>query len=52
MLTVSVLTCNTDPQFSTTDADYIANNICAFSVISCWTQKVKVSNIFKITYVV
>lgn len=53
MLTVLVLTSDTDPQFLTTDADYISNNICTLlSVISCWTQKVKVSNILQTTYVV
>jgi len=39
MLTVLVLTSDTDPQLSTTDADYISNNICELlSAISCWTQ--------------
>lgn len=50
MLTVLVLTSDMDPQFLTTDADYISNNICTLlSVISCWTQKVKVSNILQTT---
>lgn len=50
---VGVPTSDTDPQFLITKEDYVPNSICALlSVINCWRQRAKDSNISKTTYVV
>lgn len=52
MLTAFVST-STDPQFLITDEDCVSNSIWALlSVINCWTQRAKDSNISKTIYVV